>query len=179
MDDRTAAFSPGGPQIADPALQANLPPKSPVKRGSKQAKGDVSENRLQWQQVNPATWRLIDPDGPQVHLQASHGQWGGYYYPKALAYVFDAGVLGKHDWRIRVRRRGDRWQAFGCIIDADTAKRIAQQEVENPSQPKPSKFAVPLNYLGGYRWDARALDSPTRVYIRDAEIGAVKVEVTQ
>jgi hypothetical protein len=111
---------------------------------------------------------LIDPDGRQVQLRASHGQWGGYNYPKALAYVFNVGVLRNHDWH--------RWQAFGSIIDADTAKRIAQQEVENPSQPKPSKYSVPLNYLGGYRWDAPALDSPTRAYIRDVEIGAAKVE---
>jgi hypothetical protein len=136
----------------------------------------VGKSALQWEQVNPATWRLIDPDGRQVQQQACHGFWGGYNYPKALAYVFDVGVLRNHDWRIRVRRRGDRWQAFGSIIDADTAKRIAQQAVENPTEPKPSKFTTPSNLLGGYRWDAPALDSPTRVYIRDAEIGAVRVE---
>jgi hypothetical protein len=151
---------------------ADLEPISDSPKGV----GKPPKRKLEWQLVNAATWRLIDPDGRQVQLQASHGQWGGYNYPKALAYVFDVGVLRNHDWRIRVRRRGDRWQALGSIIDAETAKRIAQQAVENPTETKPSKFAVPLNYLGGYRWDAPEPDSPTRAYIRDVEIGAVKVE---
>jgi hypothetical protein len=134
-----------------------------------------SRRKLEWQQVNSATWRLIDPDGRQVQQQACHGFWGGYNYPRALAYVFDAGI-GNRDWRVRIRKRGGGWAALGCVIDVDLAKRIAQQAVENPSEPKPSKFTTPSNLLGGYRWDAPALDSPTRAYIRDVEIGAVKVE---
>jgi hypothetical protein len=55
---------------------------------------------LEWQEVNDRTWRLIDPDAPQLRLLASHGQWVGYEYPKALAYVFDVG-LADRDWRIR------------------------------------------------------------------------------
>jgi hypothetical protein len=121
----------------------------------------------------------FDPDGPQVHLQASHGFWGGhYYYGKALAYVFDVGVNGKHDWRVRTRKRGGKWTAFGSVIDAELAKRIAQQAIENPSEPRPSKFAVPLNLLGGSTAECSAvkLDPQTYAYICDVEIGAVKVE---
>lgn len=146
-----------------------------------EAISDVSEPaakpaKLEWQQVNALTWRLIDPDAPQLLIHASHGQWGGYQYPKALAYVFDVG-MDDHDWRIRVRLRGSRWRAFGCIIDLATAKQIAQRAVENPAEPRPSKFNIPLNLVGGYRWPgAPTLDSPTRKYVEHVEIGAVKVD---
>jgi hypothetical protein len=83
--------------------------------------------KLVWQEVNAVTWRLIDPDAPQLRVEASHGQWGGYHYPKALAYVFDAGA-DKHDWRVRVRRRG-KWRALGCMLDLPTAKRAAQEAI--------------------------------------------------
>jgi hypothetical protein len=107
-------------------------------------------------------------------VEASHGQWGGYHYPKALAYVFDVG-LNDRDWRIRVPRRGGRWQALGCVIDLAAAKQIAQQAVENPAEPKPAKFSTPLNLLGGYRWGGE-LDSQTSGYLQQVEIGALKVE---
>ena len=90
----------------------------------KRLKSETSR-KLEWQQVNEVTWRLIDPKAPQLRVEASHGQWGGYHYPKALAYVFDAG-LDQADWRVRVRRRG-KWLAIGCVIDLPTAKRVAQE----------------------------------------------------
>jgi len=133
--------------------------------------------KLEWQEVNAVTWRLVDPDATQLRIEASHGQWGGYHYPKALAYVFDAG-MDNHDWRIRVRLRGNQWRAWGCVIDLATAKRIAQEAVENPTEPKPAKFSIPLNLLGGERRraDAPMLDPQTLSYVRDTEIGAVKVD---
>ena len=132
--------------------------------------------KLEWQLVNAVTWRLVDPDARQLLVEASHGQWGGYHYPKALAYVFDVGVFD-HDWRVRVRLRGNQWRAFGCIIDLQTAKQIAQRAVENPTEPRPSKFNIPLNLIGGYRWPgAPKLDSQTRGYIQHVETGAVKVD---
>ncbi len=159
--------------IADSQDGPKTPPVSLGKTASAKAKPGVSEKRLEWQQVNQVTWRLIGPDAPQVLVHASHGQWGGYQYPKALAYVFD---VGANDWRIRVRR-GRSWRAFGCMIDFATAKQIAQREVENPTEPRPSKFSIPLNLLGGHRWPgARELDSQTRGYVRHVEIGALKVE---
>jgi hypothetical protein len=90
--------------------------------------------------------------------------------------VFDVG-LDSSDWRVRVRRRGD-WRAFGCIIDLATAKHIAQQAVENPAEPKPSKFNIPLNLVGGDRRrpGAPELDSQTRAYIQQLEVGAVRVD---
>ena len=104
---------------------------------------------------------------------------GRYHYPKALAFVFDVGVFD-HDWCVHVRLRGNQWRAFGRVIDLATAKHIAQQAVENPTEPKPSKFHIPLNLLGGERWraDAPMLDPQTYGYIRHVEIGAVKVEAT-
>jgi hypothetical protein len=81
---------------------------------------------LVWEAVNAVTWRLIDPDSDQILILRSHGQWPAFKTPKALAWVFDVGV-DKCDWRIRVRVRGG-WQAFGCIGDLDTAKRIALRE---------------------------------------------------
>lgn|SRR5262249_43508262 len=137
-----------------------------------------SGRKLEWQEVNAVTWRLIDLDASQIRLEASHGQWGGYQYPKALAYVFDVDV-NDYDWRIRVRQRGNRWQAWGCVIDLPTAKRMAQQAVENPKEPRPSKFSIPLNLLGGERQRADALmllDPQTCDYVRYIEIGAVKAE---
>jgi hypothetical protein len=87
----------------------------------KRLKSETSR-KLEWQQVNEVTWRLIDPKAPQLRVEASHGQWGGYHYPKALAYVFDAGP-DRADWRVRVRGRG-RWLALGCVIDLP---RVAQE----------------------------------------------------
>jgi hypothetical protein len=153
-------------------------PFCPVNEASQEAKPAPSGKRrkLEWQQVNACTWRLVDPDGAQIRIAASHGQWGGFSAPTALAWVFDVGISNR-DWRVRIRKRGGRWAALGSVIDVDTAKRLAQQAVENPTEPRPSKFAVPLNYLGGYRWPgAPDLDRQTRAYIRDVEIGAAKVE---
>jgi len=126
---------------------------------------------------NDRTWRLIDPDAPLLSLEACHGFWGGYRYPKALAYVFDVG-LADRDWRIRVRLRGNQWRAWGCVIDFATAKRIAQEAVENPAEPKPSKFSIPLNLLKGARRKAGEpeLDPQTLSYIRRVEIGGLLVE---
>src|SRR5262245_55630400 len=134
--------------------------------------------KLEWQEVNAVTWRLVDPDGSQLRIEASHGQWGGYQYPKALAYVLDVGV-NDHDWRIRVRLRGNQWRAWGRIIDLATAKRIAQQAVESPTEPKPAKFSIPLNLLGGEcrRNGAPMLDPQTYSHVRDVEIGAIRAEV--
>jgi len=78
----------------------------------------------------------LEAKRPEIKpARTSHGQWGGYHYPKALAYVFDAG-MDNHDWRIRVRLRGNQWRAWGCVIDLATAKRIAQEavEIQHPAQ---------------------------------------------
>jgi hypothetical protein len=168
------------PNIPDTAEATENTPYSLGNRASleaKKASSDSGVRSLEWQEVNAATWRLIDPDAPQLRLLASHGQWGGYEYPKALAYVFDVG-LADRDWRIRVRKRGNQWRAFGCVIDLATAKRIAQEAVENPAEPKPARFSVPLN-LGRaqHRWvDGPMLDPQTLSYIRRVEIGGVLVE---
>ena len=175
MDART----PKAPKVPGTALVQKTAPVSlgnsvslePISDSPKGV-GKSAKHKLEWQQVNSDTWRLIDPDGRQVQQQACHGFWGGYNYPKALAYVFDVGI-GNRDWRVRIRKRGGGWSALGCVVDVDLAKRLAQQAVENPTEPKPSKFTTPSNLLGGYRWDAPALDSPTREYIRDVEIRAV------
>jgi hypothetical protein len=132
-------------------------------------------HQLEWQEVNSVTWRLVDPGGPQLRIEASHGQWGGYHYPKALAYVSDVGVNDR-DWRVYVRQRG-KWRAWGSVGDLATARRIAQDAVENPAKPKPAKFDIPLNLLGGYRHaDAPMLHPQMLSHICDVEIGAVKVE---
>jgi hypothetical protein len=69
--------------------------------------------------------------------------------------------------------RGNRWRAWGSITDLATAKYIAQ----HPTEPRPVKFAIPSNLVGGYRWPgAPTLDPQTSGYIRRVEIGAVKVE---
>jgi hypothetical protein len=79
-----------------------------------------------------------------------------------------------HSWR----KRGDQWRARGCVIDLATAKRIAQEAVENPAEPKPARFSVPLNLLDGKRRrpDDPELDPQTLSYIRRVEIGGTKVE---
>lgn len=161
-------------QTADDPPSAKNTPYSLGNKASAEANRPETKpgRKLEWQEVNTVTWRLIDPDAPQLRLEASHGQWGGYHYPKALAYVFDVGVIG-HDWRVRVRRRGDRWRAFGCTLDLASARQVAQQAVENPHEPKPAKFSTPLNLLGGERRGAYApmLDPPTYSYVRDLELG--------
>jgi hypothetical protein len=77
-----------------------------------------------------------------------------------------------------VRLRGNQWRAFGCIIDLPTAKRIAQEAVENPTVPRPAKFSVPLNLAKGGRRRAGdpELDPQTVSYIRRIEIGGTLVE---
>ena len=166
-------------QLREAAQTADDPPSAkntPYSLGNTAApetkpRETKTRGRLEWQQVNAATCRLVDLDARHVAVEASHGQWGGYHQPKALAYAFDVGVLG-HDWRIRVRQRGNRWRAFGCTLDLASAKQIAQRAVENPIEPKPAKFSTPLNLLGGERRGAYApmLDPPTYSYVRDLEL---------
>jgi hypothetical protein len=171
------------PQTPDSPAASKTPPFSLGNRASLDAKNTASDSvaipvrQLEWQQVNAVTWRLVDRDARQLLIEASHGQWGGYHYPKALAYVFDVG-MNQPDWRVRVRQRGG-WRASGCVIDLQTAKQIAQQAVENPTEPKPSKFSIPLNLVGGERRrpGEPTLDWQTRSYIQRVEIGAVKVDV--
>jgi hypothetical protein len=166
------------PYTADSPTSAKSDPYSLGKRGTLEAKRPETKpaRKLEWQQVNSATWQLVDPDGPKTETPRCHGHWPGFLTPKALAYVFDVGV-NEHDWRVRVRRPGNRWRAWGCIIDFATAKHIAQQVVENPTEPRPSKFNIPLSLIGGHRWPgAPTLDSQTRGYIQHVEIGAVKVD---
>jgi hypothetical protein len=164
--------------IADSQDGAKTAPYSLGNRASTEAKPAVSKKprKLEWQQVNTATWQLVDPDGPKIETPRCHGHWPGFLTPKALAYVFDVGIFD-HDWRVRVRLRRNRWRALGCIADIATAKHIAQQAVENPTEPRPSKFDIPLNLIGGQRWPgAHTLDSQTRGYIQHVEIGAVKAD---
>jgi hypothetical protein len=92
----------------------------------------------------------------------------------------DGRGLGVRRWRERQARLAcarapSRQMDCARFNDADTAKRLAQQAVENPTEPRASKFGAPLNLLGGERRTAYApeLDSPTREYVRDVEIGAV------
>ena len=81
---------------------------------------------LVWEQVNTATWRLVEPDGPQTLVPRSRGQWPAFKTPVAVAWIFDVGV-DKADWRVRIRKHGG-WRAFGCVTDLETAKRIAFAE---------------------------------------------------
>lgn len=162
--------------IADSPPPAKNTPVSLGNTAPAEAKPGVSEpgakpdpcRKLEWQQVNAVTWRLVDPDAPEIRIEASHGQWGGYHYPKALAYVFDVGV-NDHDWRVRVRKRGG-WLAFGSVIDADLAKRLAQAAVEgDPYRNEPPD--VPLNLLGGHRWPDKRADNRTIAKVIHAEVG--------
>jgi hypothetical protein len=145
----------------------------------KSAIGGISESRpkaarLEWQQVNAATWRLADPDGPGVRVNASHGQWGGYETPKAVAWVFDVGANGAHDWRVRVRKRGG-WFALGSLSDADIAKRLAQAAVDGaPYRNIPPE--IPLNLLGGARWPNKRNDRRTIAKVIEAEVGGELME---
>jgi hypothetical protein len=137
---------PRATDIADSQEGAKTPPFSLGNKATAEAKPAVSKKprKPEWQQVNTATWQLVDPDGPKIETPRCHGHWPGFLTPTALAYVFDVGV---NDWRVRVRQPGNRWRAWGCSIDLATAKRIAQEAVENPNEPRPSKFKTPLNPL--------------------------------
>jgi hypothetical protein len=81
---------------------------------------------LIWERVNSVTWRLADPNGSQVLVPRSIGQWAGFRTPSAVAWIFDVGDerIGV-DWRIRVRQRRG-WRAFGSVGDLELAKRIAR-----------------------------------------------------
>src|SRR5262245_15423342 len=86
--------------VAGDVTGAENTPFSLGNTASLEAKPGVSKSEskpLEWQEVNSATWRLIDSDGPMLLQPACHGFWGGYQYPKALAYVFDVGV-DRPDW---------------------------------------------------------------------------------
>jgi hypothetical protein len=159
------------PNTADSPTDAKKGPVSLGNSASLEAKRPETKSgrRLEWQEVNRVTWRLIDPDASQIRLEASHGQWGGYTYPKALAYVFDVGVFN-HDWRMRVRKRG-RWIAIGSVIDADLAKRLALAAVENGNNYKNPAPDVPLNLLGGGRWPTKRIDRKTIAKVMHAEVG--------
>ena len=50
------------------------------------------------EQVNPSTWKVINPKGGKTEVPASHGYWAGYRTTKALAWVID---LGYGQWMAR------------------------------------------------------------------------------
>lgn len=131
--------------------------------------------RLEWEQINSATWRLAEPDGPKVETPRCHGHWPGFHTPKAVAWVFDVGANGSHDWRVRVRKRGG-WTALGSVIDADLAKRLAEAAVDGvPFRNVPPD--VPLNLLGGdRRWPKKRNDITTRAKIVHTEVGGEILE---
>jgi hypothetical protein len=96
--------------------------------------------------------------------------------PKAVAWVFDVGANGAHDWRVRVRKRGG-WHSIGSVIDADLAKRLAESAVEYGSAYKNPSPHVPLNLLGGdRRWPKKRNDITTRAKIVHAEVGGEILE---
>ena len=46
--------------------------------------------RLKLEQVNPCTWKVVDPK-IKTDVPASHGQWAGYRTTKALAWIIERG----------------------------------------------------------------------------------------
>jgi hypothetical protein len=162
-------------------LEPKNTPYSLGNKAEKSAIGDASESRpkaarLEWEQINSATWRLADPDGPKVETPRCHGHWPGFMTPKAVAWVFDVGVNGSHDWRVRVRTRGG-WHSLGSVIDADLAKRLAESAVENSNTYKNPAPAVPLNLLGGdRRWPKNRNDITTRAKVIHTEVGGEILE---
>jgi hypothetical protein len=177
MDARTPKGHPDSGQ----GLEPKNTPYSLGNNAEKEPKPDGSEtrakpSRLEWEQINSATWRLADPDGPKIETPRCHGHWPGFLTPKAVAWVFDVGTNGNHDWRIRVRKRG-RWIAFGSVIDAELAKKIAWTEYESGGNYKNTPPDVPLNLLGGYRrWPKKRNDITTRAKIVHAEVGGEILE---
>ena len=177
----------GKAQTADSPEASKTPPFSLGKTAFAEAISPASDSeaksppakkprKLEWQQVNAVTWRLVDPDARQLLVEASHGQWGGHHYPKALAYVFDVGLFD-HDWRVRVRLRGNQWRAFGCIIDLQTAKTShSKRSRTRPNRGQANSYSAQLDRW--YRWPGLTpkLDRQTLSYIHDVETGAVKVD---
>ena len=157
---RNGAQSHKRSHVADTPTPAKNTPYSLGNRGQK---------KLEWHQINSATWRLSDPDGPHIETPRCHGHWQGYHTPRALAWVFDVGLNGNHDWRVRVRKRGG-WFALGAVADADTAKRLAQAAVDGaPYRNIPPD--IPLNLLGGARWPNKRNDRRTIAKVVEAEVG--------
>jgi hypothetical protein len=92
-----------------------------------------------------------------------------------VAWVFDVGANGSHDWRVRVRTRGG-WHSLGSVIDLDLAKRLAESAVENSNTYKNPAPDVPLNLLGGWHWPKKRNDSTTRAKVIHAEVGGEILE---
>ena len=59
-----------------------------------------NQAKLEWEKVNEITWKLTD--GTMTNTPTSHGQWGGYRTPKAIAWVIDVGI-SKPAWITRYR----------------------------------------------------------------------------
>jgi hypothetical protein len=111
--------------------EKNISQYQPLARGKTGKNRDSKKSRLRWEAVNDVTWRLIDPDGPQILVPRSHGQWPAFKTPTALAWVFNTGI----EWEVRIRlnKRGGGfggWRAVGCDGDLKLAKQVAQAEVE-------------------------------------------------
>ena len=93
-------------------------------------KTDVLE-KLEWEQTDQFTHRLIDPNAPQMQIPRCHGHWPGRLAPVPAAIVFDVGI-GAPDWRVRVRR-GDSYRAYGCFADLTVAKKFAAEKAAEGS----------------------------------------------
>jgi hypothetical protein len=129
---RTASEAIRATPVADRAFEPKFDKnhqvdQSVATRKNTKTRQNEKPRKLLWEAINPATWRLVDPDGPKIETPRCR-HWPGFFTARAVAWVFDVGI-GRSDWRVRVRKRGG-WRAFGSIAELDVAKRIAQRAVQ-------------------------------------------------
>jgi hypothetical protein len=78
MDILTSDFSASQDIEATKELKAKSRTHTPIKK------------RYAWEKVNEVTWKLASTT-ESANTPASHGQWGGYRTPKALAWLMGIG----------------------------------------------------------------------------------------
>jgi hypothetical protein len=90
---------------ADSPSNANFVTKTSSKNNDlPRPKSALEKARLFWIKVNDVTWKLTD--GNASRTPASHGQWGGYETPRAVAWAIETGwSYGRSVWYARC---GDR-----------------------------------------------------------------------
>jgi len=90
---------------ADSPSNANFVTKTSSKNnGLLRPKSALKKARLFWIKVNEVTWKLTD--GKSSRTSASHGQWGGYETPRAVAWAIETGwPFGRSVWYARCGER--------------------------------------------------------------------------
>jgi hypothetical protein len=138
---RCPEIAPKAPTADDPR-QTNFRTKLSNKiNGLQGQKTPIDKASLRWVKVNDVTWKLTD--GERSLTPASHGQWGGYYTERAVAWLMEVGwPFGKTTWYARC---GDKSFGPTTFAKAKEAARALITGAPLPQDANAHAFVGPID----------------------------------